>query len=159
MPDSDVVMVNGTFDVLHIGHVRLLEYAKSLGRILVVAIDSDSRVRKLKGQDRPINNHNDRAEMLLSLRYVDQVRVFGSDEELEYLIKAINPKILVIGSDWKGKRIVGEEYAKDDRLMVEDISQGSAIVIDNDKILTCQHVVKHNKTFYTQNKKIGRAHV
>lgn len=113
MPDSDVVMVNGTFDVLHIGHVRLLEYAKSLGRILVVAIDSDSRVRKLKGQDRPINNHNDRAEMLLSLRYVDQVRVFGSDEELEYLIKAINPKILVIGSDWKGKRIVGEEYAKE----------------------------------------------
>lgn len=113
--DLDIVMVNGTFDVLHVGHIRLLEYAKSIGQVLIVAIDSDNRVKQLKGNNRPINNQQDRKEMLVSLRYVDQVRVFESDEGLESIIKDIKPKVLVIGSDWKGKRIVGQEHAKEVR--------------------------------------------
>lgn len=106
------VFVNGTFDILHRGHIELLEYAKTLGDILVVAIDTDERVAELKGPSRPINNQYDRMFMLDALRAVDSVYFFNSDEELITLIKRYTP-IMVKGSDYKDKPIVGAEHCKE----------------------------------------------
>ena len=107
-----VVFVNGTFDVLHRGHIDLLTYAKSLGDCLFVAIDTDERVRSLKGPGRPIMNQSDRFAMLLALRSVDGVFWFESDDQLEKLIKHAKVDIMVKGSDWKDKPIIGSKYAK-----------------------------------------------
>ena len=98
------VMVNGTFDILHRGHLQMLQYAKSLGHHLLVAIDTDRRVTELKGPTRPINNQNDRRYMLESLRYVDTVYFFDSTEELIEIMKKYQPDIYVKGSDWKKDR-------------------------------------------------------
>ena len=106
------VFVNGTFDVLHLGHLALLNYAKSLGDKLFVAIDSDERVRQLKGLTRPIYDAYQRKVMLLNLKAVDEVEIFSSDEELEMWIKQINPSIMVVGSDWRNKTVIGSQYAK-----------------------------------------------
>ena len=107
------VFVNGTFDVLHRGHLDLLNYAKSLGEYVVVGIDSDERVRKMKGRTRPINRLMDRAHMLANLKAVDEVRFFGNDKELEDLVKEVKPDIMVVGSDWKGKSVIGSYWAAD----------------------------------------------
>ena len=106
------VFVNGTFDVLHLGHLALLNYAKSLGDKLFVAIDSDERVRQLKGLTRPIHDAYQRKVMLLNLKAVDEVEIFSSDEELEMWIKQINPTIMVVGSDWRNKTVIGSQFAK-----------------------------------------------
>ena len=106
------VFVNGTFDVLHLGHLALLNYAKSLGDKLFVAIDSDERVQQLKGPTRPIHNTYQRKVMLLNLKAVDEVEIFSSDEELEMWIKQINPSIMVVGSDWRNKTVIGSQFAK-----------------------------------------------
>ena len=105
------IFVNGTFDLLHPGHVSLLAWAKSLGDYLVVGIDTDDRVREKKGSTRPIYNQTDRGIMLVSLSAVDEVRYFDSDESLENLVKDVKPDIIVVGSDWKGKTIIGSYYA------------------------------------------------
>lgn len=105
------VWVNGTFDVLHIGHIRLLEYAASLGT-LRVGIDSDERVKELKGQDRPFNNIKDRIEMLLALKSVNDVVIFSSREEMVNMIKEYEPDYMVVGSDYIGQPVYGNEYAK-----------------------------------------------
>jgi D-beta-D-heptose 7-phosphate kinase/D-beta-D-heptose 1-phosphate adenosyltransferase len=105
------VWVNGTFDVLHIGHVRLLEYASSLGS-LRVGIDSDERVKELKGDDRPFNTLQDRIEMLLSLKYVNDVKSFDSSDEMINLIKEWEPDYMIVGSDYKNKPVIGSEFAK-----------------------------------------------
>ena len=104
------IFTNGCFDVLHRGHLELFEYAKSLG-YLYVGVDSDEKVRKDKGKDRPYNKLEDRIKMLESLRVIDEVRSFNNTQGLEDLIKKISPDILVIGSDWRGKKVVGEQYA------------------------------------------------
>ena len=106
------VFINGTFDVLHLGHLALLNYAKSLGDKLFVAIDSDERVQQLKGPTRPIYDAYQRKVMLLNLKAVDEVEIFSSDEELEMWIKQINPTIMVVGSDWRNKTVIGSQYAK-----------------------------------------------
>jgi D-beta-D-heptose 7-phosphate kinase/D-beta-D-heptose 1-phosphate adenosyltransferase len=106
------VFVNGTFDIIHPGHIRLLTYAKSLGDRLFVAIDSDRRVKELKGNSRPINTVGERKEMLLALKPVDEVEVFDSDEELCMWIKQIQPYIMVVGSDYKDKMVIGSEHAR-----------------------------------------------
>ena len=106
------VFVNGTFDVLHLGHLALLNYAKSLGDKLFVAIDSDERVRQLKGLTRPIYDVYQRKVMLLNLKAVDEVEIFSSDEELEMWIKQISPSIMVVGSDWRNKTVIGSQFAK-----------------------------------------------
>jgi D-beta-D-heptose 7-phosphate kinase/D-beta-D-heptose 1-phosphate adenosyltransferase len=95
------VMVNGTFDVLHPGHVALLNTARSYGDHLIVAIDTDRRVRELKGEQRPINNQYDRRIMLANLKAVDIVEFFDSKEELITLMQRYQPDIYVKGSDWK----------------------------------------------------------
>ena len=105
------IFVNGTFDILHPGHVQLLNYAKSLGDSLTVGIDSDRRVREKKGPTRPVNSVGDRAYMLQNLKAVDYIVVFDSDEELERCIKTVKPDIMVVGSDWKGKSVIGSMYS------------------------------------------------
>ena len=105
------IFVNGTFDILHPGHVQLLNYAKSLGDSLTVGIDSDRRVREKKGPTRPINSVGDRAYMLQNLEAVDYIVIFDSDEELERCIKTVKPDIMVVGSDWKDKSVIGGMYA------------------------------------------------
>jgi rfaE bifunctional protein nucleotidyltransferase chain/domain len=95
------IMVNGTFDVLHPGHVALLNTARSYGDSLVVAIDTDRRVRELKGHQRPINNQIDRKIMLSNIKAVDLVVFFDSKEELIELMKLYKPDVYVKGSDWK----------------------------------------------------------
>jgi rfaE bifunctional protein nucleotidyltransferase chain/domain len=107
------VMVNGTFDVLHPGHVALLNTARSYGDYLIVAIDTDRRVKELKGDKRPINNQNDRKIMLANLKAVDIVEFFDSKEELIKLIELYNPEVYVKGSDWKHDRpSTAEKYCK-----------------------------------------------
>lgn len=110
---SRSVFVNGTFDILHSGHLELLNFAKSQGDYLFVAIDSDDRVRKLKGEGRPINTAWDRRKMLLNLKAVDEVEVFRSDDELRMWIKQVRPDIMIVGSDWEGKPVIGSEFAKE----------------------------------------------
>jgi len=105
------IWVNGCFDVLHVGHVELLKHAKSLGDELIVGIDSDSRVKKMKGDKRPINTMVDRIRMLESIKYVDQVVVFGTDEELSNLIEIFNIETMVVGTEYKDKEVIGSENA------------------------------------------------
>ena len=105
------IVVNGTFDILHSGHLALLNHARSLGDYLVVAIDSDRRVRELKGADRPINTQAERQELLSNLRSVDEVRIFDSDQELVDIIAEC--AIMVKGSDYQGKTIVGQDVCKE----------------------------------------------
>lgn len=106
------IVVNGTFDILHRGHVELLEHARSLGDHLMVLIDTDTRVKELKGQERPINCQSDRAFMLQGLKCVDAVWAFSSEEELEQILEMHQPDIMVKGSDYKDKRIVGAQHCK-----------------------------------------------
>jgi len=106
------IFVNGTFDILHPGHVQLLNYARSLGDSLIVAIDSDRRVRELKGKDRPVNSENDRKFMLENLCSVDSVWLFDSNQELEDICRLYNP-VMVKGSDYRGRHIIGHQYCKE----------------------------------------------
>ena len=107
------VFVNGTFDILHRGHLELLNYAKSLGEYVVVGIDSDRRVRKMKGPNRPVNSAEERGIMLVNLKSVDEVRFFSNDRELENMVKSVKPDVMVVGSDWKGKSVIGSYWAAD----------------------------------------------
>ena len=104
-----LVWVNGCFDVLHRGHFEMLKYAKSFGDYLMVGIDSDQKVKKDKGNNRPFNSADDRKFALESIRHVDKVLIFNSRAGLQHLIK-LEPDYMVIGSDWKGKEIVGGEH-------------------------------------------------
>ena len=113
MNDKKTIFVNGCFDVLHIGHIRMLQYARSLGDYLFVAIDDDERVRSKKGIDRPYNNVYNREEMLKSIRYVDEIGIFSTDNELISLVKKTQPDIMIVGSDWQGKEIIGSEYSRE----------------------------------------------
>ena len=102
------IFVNGTFDVLHVGHLALLNFAKTLGDHLIVGIDSDERVKDLKGKHRPINNVYERKVMLQNLKAVDEVAIFDTDEELIELIKQSD--IMVKGGDYSNLPIIGKEY-------------------------------------------------
>ena len=111
------VWTNGCFDVIHRGHVELFKYAKGLSNVnphparLVVGIDSDEKVREDKGRGRPYNKLEDRIEVLKSIRYIDLVIPFNSTEGLREAIRKIKPEVMVIGSDWRGKDVIGQEYA------------------------------------------------
>jgi len=103
------VWVNGTFDVLHYGHIKLLEFASTLGDV-TVGIDSDERVRELKGKNRPFNNQNFRKFMLESVKYVKEVVVYNTREELINSVKINRPDYMVIGDDYKDQIVYGSEY-------------------------------------------------
>lgn len=106
-----IVFTNGCFDILHVGHVRYLEKAKTLGDILIVGINSDKSVRSIKGPTRPILPEQDRAEIIAGLGCVDYVTIF--DEETPYeLISTITPHILVKGGDWTKETTVGKEVVE-----------------------------------------------
>jgi D-beta-D-heptose 7-phosphate kinase/D-beta-D-heptose 1-phosphate adenosyltransferase len=104
------VVVNGTFDLLHSGHLALLNHARSLGDHLLVAIDSDRRVKELKGPTRPVNNEYERQEMLRNLRAVDDVKIFDTDQDLIDIISSAD--ILVKGSDYQDQSVIGKTHAK-----------------------------------------------
>jgi D-beta-D-heptose 7-phosphate kinase/D-beta-D-heptose 1-phosphate adenosyltransferase len=104
------IIVNGTFDILHRGHIMMLEYARSLGDELKVCIDTDRRIRELKGPTRPINTEADRVFMLESLRCVTSVSVFDDVDDLIDQIKQYQPDIMVKGSDYQGRSVVGEAF-------------------------------------------------
>ena len=108
------VVVNGTFDILHLGHLKLLEYARGFpDSYVLVLTDSDRRIKELKGNERPINNEYERSSMLFALKYVDRVEIFETDQELIDLIKRFEPDIMVKGSYYQNKHIIGAEYCKD----------------------------------------------
>ncbi len=104
-----IVFTNGCFDILHVGHTRYLADAKSLADVLVVGVNSDASVQRLKGAQRPIVTEAERCEMLLSLESVDHVCLFEEDTPLE-LIKQVKPDFLVKGGDWPVESIVGHEF-------------------------------------------------
>ncbi len=99
-----VVFTNGVFDILHSGHVELLSFAKSLGEKLIVAINSDASVKRLKGEDRPINNQEDRKKILESLYFVDEVVIFDEDDPKQ-LVDSIRPSVLVKGGEWTADEV------------------------------------------------------
>jgi D-beta-D-heptose 7-phosphate kinase/D-beta-D-heptose 1-phosphate adenosyltransferase len=114
--DKKIVFTNGCFDILHAGHVKYLQEAKSYGDVLVLGLNSDASVKRLKGEKRPINNQEDRAIVLSALEAVDFVVVFDEDTPYE-LIKLLKPDILVKGGDYEGKEVVGADIAKETRLV------------------------------------------
>jgi rfaE bifunctional protein nucleotidyltransferase chain/domain len=105
------IFVNGTFDIVHRGHIELLNYAKSLGDYLIVAIDSDERVKKLKGMKRPINKLEDRLFHLVNLKSVDEVASFNTDEELIDIVQKCD--IIVKGDDYKDRDFVEKNHCKE----------------------------------------------
>ena len=106
------VIVNGTFDILHRGHIEMLNFAKSQGTHLLVCIDSDRQVKALKGDSRPVNKQEDRKFMLDNLKCTDAVWIFDTQEELEHICKIYKPHLMVKGSDYQGKKITGAEYCE-----------------------------------------------
>ena len=120
-----VVFTNGVFDLLHPGHVRYLQHARSLGDALIVAVNSDRSVRGQKGPDRPILPEEERAELLAALACVDAVVIFDDDTPLR-VITAIQPDVLVKGADWAADAIVGREVveARGGRVVRAKVEQG-----------------------------------
>ena len=117
----DVVFTNGCFDIIHPGHIHILEKAKSYGDVLIVGLNSNRSVKNLKGKSRPINSESDRIKILCSIKHVDHVIVFDEDAPIE-LIELINPNFLVKGGDYNKSEIVGAD-------LVEK-NGGSVIIID-----------------------------
>ena len=108
--ENKVVFTNGCFDILHRGHVELLRYCKSLG-VVMVGINSDSSIKRIKGESRPINKQEDRKFLLESLKFVDTVKIFDEDTPYE-LIKSIRPDIIVKGGDYFSKDVVGNDICE-----------------------------------------------
>ena len=107
--NKKVVFTNGCFDLLHVGHVRYLQEARALGDLLIVGLNSDSSVSKLKGPDRPVQNQDDRKEILSALSCVDYVVIFYEETPIK-LIENVKPDILVKGGDWAVDKIVGSQF-------------------------------------------------
>jgi rfaE bifunctional protein nucleotidyltransferase chain/domain len=106
-----IVFTNGCFDILHVGHVDYLSMARKMGDVLVIGLNSDSSVRKIKGKGRPVNSQLDRARVLSALEPVDYISIFGESTP-EKLIKRLRPDILVKGGDWKLDNIVGGKFVR-----------------------------------------------
>lgn len=125
------VFVNGTFDILHPGHMRLLTCASNSGDYLLVALDTDRRVSEKKGPSRPINSQEFRATMMQHVRGVDRVVLFDSDEELKTIIKNYEPDVMMVGSDYEGKNVIGSEYAKSVVLFERDTKFSTTQIIES----------------------------
>jgi len=124
------IFVNGTFDILHPGHMALFEYAKSQGDYLKVAIDTDERIKVNKGFDRPINNQDIRRRMLECIKFIDEVSLFGTDDELTTTVKEYGPDLMIVGSDYVNKRVIGSEYAKELFFFERDARYSSTKIIE-----------------------------
>lgn len=126
------IVVNGCFDLLHPGHIKLLEVARSYpNSYVLVLIDSDKRIKELKGHVRPIITELDRAYLINNLKLVDRVEIFDSDEELISLIRDYKPDIMVKGADYIGKRIIGEEFCKKIEFVKIDDRYSTSSLIKN----------------------------
>ncbi|MEI0524601.1 D-glycero-beta-D-manno-heptose 1-phosphate adenylyltransferase [Brachyspira murdochii] len=110
--NKKIVFTNGCFDILHRGHVQYLQKARELGDLLVLGLNSDNSVKRLKGNDRPINNETDRAIVLSALECINYISIFDEDTPLE-LIKIVKPDVLVKGGDYKIEDVVGREFSKE----------------------------------------------
>lgn len=110
--NNKIVWVNGCFDILHDGHLDLIEKAASLGE-LHIGIDCDLRVRKMKGVGRPVNSQEFRKRMLESLKFVKKVYIFELDQEIRQITKKLQPDYMVIGDDYRNKTIIGAENIKE----------------------------------------------
>ncbi|MGO9482104.1 MAG: D-glycero-beta-D-manno-heptose 1-phosphate adenylyltransferase [Candidatus Kryptoniota bacterium] len=132
-----IVFTNGVFDILHKGHVDYLNRAKSLGDALVVAVNSDSSVKRVKGERRPIVGENDRAFVVANLKSVDYVCLFGEDTPYE-TIKLIQPDVLVKGADWKIDDVVGKDIveARGGEVVTIEYSNGKSTTNIINKILS-----------------------
>ena len=121
MQHKNIIWLNGTFDVLHMGHIKLFQQAweiandelPSFSWKVVVGVDTDERIKEKKGNNRPVNNLANRMSFLRAIRYVDEVYAFHSDDMLRDLIKAHAPKFMIIGDDYRNKEIIGSKYIKD----------------------------------------------
>jgi len=133
-----IVFTNGCFDILHAGHVKYLEEAKTYGDVLILGLNSDFSVKRLKGKTRPVNSQNDRAYILSALNAVDFVVIFDQDTPYE-LIKKIQPDILIKGGDYKDKKVIGSDIAGKVKLVdfIEGKSTSSIIKKINDLPKTC----------------------
>ena len=114
---NKIVWCNGTFDIIHPGHIKLFKVGKSLGDRLIVATDTDEKIRKDKGANKPVNSLCHRVSILQAIKYIDEVLYFNDRKELEGLIELYSPDILLLGDDWKGGDVVGEHLAKEVRFL------------------------------------------
>ena len=112
-----IVWCNGTFDILHPGHIELFKVARTLGNKVIVATDTDEKIKADKGEHRPVNDLCYRVAMLEAIKYIDVVLTFGDRQELEGLIQLYTPDILLLGDDWQGGDVVGIEHAKGVRFL------------------------------------------
>ena len=104
--------INGCFDILHRGHLKLIEFCSSQCDYLIIAIDSDEMIQKAKGKNRPVNNQLDRKYFLEKIKGVDKVIIFNSHKLLKQKLKKISPDVMVVGAEYKDKHVVGAEFAK-----------------------------------------------
>tara|TARA_R100001480_G_scaffold105551_2_gene107975 strand:+ start:1153 stop:1551 length:399 start_codon:yes stop_codon:yes gene_type:complete len=131
MQITKTIWTNGCFDILHRGHIELFKYAKSLGNYLVVGIDEDQRVKKSKGDSRPINTVDDRKTILESIRYIDEVVTFSKDSELEKCVMNSEASIMVVGSDYKGKRVIGSQYVDEVKFFNRLVDYSTTKIVEN----------------------------
>lgn len=131
MQTIKTIWTNGCFDILHRGHIELFKYAKSLGDYLIVGIDEDQRIKESKGNSRPINNVDDRKAILESIKYIDEVVTFSKDSELEKCVLNSDASIMVIGSDYKGKRIIGSQYVNEVKFFNRLTDYSTTKIVDN----------------------------
>ena len=124
------IITTGSYDVIHVGHIRLLKFAKSLGDKLIVCTDTDRRIKEKKGLERPINNLSNRIEVLQSIKYVDEVWTFDYDYRLEDIYKLTKPDILVLGYEYMNKPIVGREFVKEIKFFDVPRETSSSYIID-----------------------------
>lgn len=133
--DQKIVFTNGCFDLLHLGHIDYLSKAKDLGDVLIIGVNTDDSVRRLKGESRPITDENSRSTIIASLQFVNAVVLFDEDTPYE-LIKQLQPDVLVKGSDYKAEDIVGYDLVKDKggEIVTIDFLEGYATTTIEDKI-------------------------
>lgn len=139
------IWVNGCFDILHTGHLDLLEFAKKLDFVegegysnpntLIVGIDSDDRVKELKGDDRPINDESDRIRFLKALHFVDEVIIFDSSDELRELIKLLRIDVMIVGDEYVDREVIGSENSKNGVVYYPVDSRSSTDIIEKIKLL------------------------
>jgi D-beta-D-heptose 7-phosphate kinase/D-beta-D-heptose 1-phosphate adenosyltransferase len=129
---NKIVWINGCFDVLHYGHFQLIQYAARIGGKLVIGIDSDERVKQLKGEDRPFHTQQQREYNLNQIRGVGEVVVFHTEDELRETLKRLKPDVFVIGSDYMDKPIIGGEWAKEIRFFDRIEGFSTTKLLDNE---------------------------
>lgn len=124
-----IVFTNGCFDILHRGHTEIFKFCKTLGESLIVGVNSDNSVRRLKGEKRPILDEKDRASLLSAIKYIDCVIVFSEDTPFE-LVKFIGPDLIVKGGDYRPEQVVGSDIATETRIFPLIKGSGTSMIIE-----------------------------